>query len=160
MACIQLLSCCCLETSLNAPLRCMSLWHNSPMKSAWLKGLAPHIPVHDFPERSQSEKYAPAPHNPPCPLCLGCIRSTAQRRQSTHGSQLPHKLSAHGSVERVLWHVLCTSGRRGWDCLALCSCIGGNGTWVNSPSGKNYEQNRPGSEKARAVFHLACDRSR
>lgn len=49
---------------------------------------------------------------------------------------------------------LCTYGRHGWDCPALCSCIGGNGTWANSPSGKNYKQNREQAQKKQDLFSI------
>lgn len=82
MVCVQLLSCCCLEMSLNTPLHCTSPWHE-PYEVSSLEVSGPHVPVHDFAERSKSEKYAPAPHSSLAP-CVQDLSDPLHREDKAH----------------------------------------------------------------------------
>jgi len=117
-----------------------------------------HIHIQDFPQRNNvSEKYAPLSHNSPSPTYLGCIRSTAQIRQLAR--MACGSLASYQHVDLLNTSHdtdLRTCASHGWDCPALCSCIGGNGTWANSPSGKNYKQSRQQAHIKQELFSVWC----
>lgn len=88
-------------------------------------------------------------------LYFGCVRSTAWIRQSTH--RTPSSLPSYRHVD--LPSTCCdtdlgTYGTQGWDCSALCSCTRGSGTWENSPSGKNYKQNRQQAREKQEILSI------
>lgn len=88
-------------------------------------------------------------------LHLGCIRSTAQIRQSSH--RAPSSLPGYQQVD--LLSTCCdtdlgTCDTQGWHRSALCSCSRGSGTRENSPPGKNYKQNRQQAWKKQEILSI------
>lgn len=154
MAWAQLLSCCCLEMSLIVSLHSMSLSHNSSV-SIWFSYSYSRFSR----EKQIFGKHAPVSHNPRSWHSIhrmwDVIISTAGIRQSTH--RAPSSLPSYQHVDlqsRCCDTGLGTYGTQGWHCSALCSCSRGSGTWENSASGKNYQQNRQQAQEKQEILSI------
>lgn len=129
------------------------LIHAIAHKFCSLQMLGCHIRPEFSRKKCIPDKYVPVSHNSPSPTHWAWIRSATELTQNSHIAYSTAKGYQHADqLKTGCDSDLHTYDRHSCGCPVVCSCITDNGTWTNSPPGKDYKPNRQQAQKKQELF--------